>query len=50
MIAAPIQLAITVAWHVADANPTDWAFIRTALQSPVVGVMITWLISVVQPM
>ena len=37
MIAAPIQLAITVAWHVADANPTDWAFVRTALQSPIAG-------------
>jgi signal transduction histidine kinase len=37
MIAAPLQLAITVAWHAADANPTDWAVIRSALQSPIAG-------------
>jgi signal transduction histidine kinase len=37
MIAAPIQLAIIVAWHIADANPDQLALIRTGLLQPVVG-------------
>jgi signal transduction histidine kinase len=37
MFAAPLQLALTVAWHVADANPTEWAVIRAALQHPIAG-------------
>jgi signal transduction histidine kinase len=37
MLAAPIQLALTVAWHLADTNPTDFDYIRSALQHPVAG-------------
>jgi len=37
MVAAPIQLALTVAWHAADANPTGWDFLRVALQNPLAG-------------
>jgi signal transduction histidine kinase len=37
VLAAPLQLALTVAWHVADANPEEWSGIRTALQHPVAG-------------
>ena len=36
-IAAPIQLAITVAWHLAGANPSEWGFLRSALQHPLIG-------------
>lgn len=36
-IAAPIQLAITVAWHFAGANPQEWGSLRDALQHPIVG-------------
>jgi len=36
-IAAPIQLAITVAWHFAGANPREWGSLREALQNPIVG-------------
>ncbi|HSL32588.1 MAG TPA: histidine kinase [Candidatus Limnocylindrales bacterium] len=36
-LAAPIQLAITVAWHFAGADPTEWGFLRTALQHPLIG-------------
>lgn len=36
-IAAPIQLALTVAWHVADANPDLSPGIRAALQHPIAG-------------
>ena len=36
-IAAPIQLALTVAWHVADANPDLSPVIRSALQHPLAG-------------
>jgi signal transduction histidine kinase len=37
VLAAPLQLALTVAWHVADANPEAWSAIRAALQHPVAG-------------
>lgn len=37
IVAAPIQLALTVAWHVADANPAEWGVIRAALQHPIAG-------------
>jgi signal transduction histidine kinase len=37
IIAAPLQLALTVAWHVADANPAELGIIRTALQHPIAG-------------
>jgi signal transduction histidine kinase len=36
-VAAPIQLAITVAWHFAGAGPLEWGFLRTALQHPLIG-------------
>ena len=36
-LAAPIQLAITVAWHLAGADPTEWGFLRSALQHPLIG-------------
>jgi signal transduction histidine kinase len=36
-VAAPIQLAITVAWHFAGAGPLEWGFLRTALQNPLIG-------------
>ena len=36
-LAAPIQLAITVAGHFAGADPTEWGFLRTALQHPLIG-------------
>jgi signal transduction histidine kinase len=37
VLAAPLQLALTVAWHVADANPEEWSAIRAALQHPLAG-------------
>lgn len=37
MAAAPLQLALTVAWHVADASPSEWGSIRAALQHPIAG-------------
>ena len=37
VVAAPVQLALTVAWHVADSNPDQWSVIRAALQHPVAG-------------
>ena len=37
MLAAPIQLGLTVAWHFADASPTEASAIRGLLQSPVAG-------------
>jgi signal transduction histidine kinase len=36
-VAAPLQLAIIVAWHLADANSSGLSGLRTALQHPVVG-------------
>ena len=36
-IAAPIQLAFTVAWYLAGAIPSEWGALRSALQSPLVG-------------
>jgi signal transduction histidine kinase len=36
-LAAPLQLALTVAWHVADANPDTSNAIRSALQHPLAG-------------
>jgi signal transduction histidine kinase len=37
VLAAPLQLALSVAWHVGDANPDEWGFIRAVLQHPVAG-------------
>ena len=37
VIAAPLQLALTVAWHAANANPDDWSGLRAAVQHPVAG-------------
>ena len=37
VLAAPLQLALSVAWHVADANPDEWSSIRTVLQHPIAG-------------
>ena len=37
IVAVPLQLAITVAWHLAGANPSEWGSIREALQQPIVG-------------
>jgi signal transduction histidine kinase len=34
IVAAPIQLGLTVAWHVADASPTELDGLRAALQHP----------------
>jgi signal transduction histidine kinase len=36
-IAAPLQLVLTVAWHVADAAPDLSGVIRAALQHPIAG-------------
>ncbi|HEV8697562.1 MAG TPA: histidine kinase [Candidatus Limnocylindrales bacterium] len=36
-VAAPLQLAIIVAWHLADANSSGLGGLRTALQHPIVG-------------
>ena len=36
-IAAPLQLALTVAWYIAGTNPAEWGSLREALQSPIVG-------------
>lgn len=36
-IAAPIQLALTVAWYLAGAIPSEWGALRSALQTPLVG-------------
>ena len=37
VLAAPLQLALTVAWHAANANPDAWSGLRAALQQPVAG-------------
>jgi len=37
IVATPIQLGLTIAWSVADANPDDWTVLRTTLQHPIVG-------------
>jgi signal transduction histidine kinase len=37
MLAAPIQLGLTVAWHIADASPTEASTIRALLQHPAAG-------------
>jgi signal transduction histidine kinase len=37
VLAAPLQLALTVAWHAADANPDQWSGLRAALQHPGAG-------------
>ena len=37
MLAAPIQLGLIVAWHIADASPTEASTIRALLQHPVAG-------------
>jgi signal transduction histidine kinase len=36
-VAAPLQLAIIVAWHLADANASGLGDLRSALQQPAVG-------------
>jgi signal transduction histidine kinase len=36
-IAAPIQLGLTVAWYLGGAIPSEWGAMRTALQSPLIG-------------
>ncbi len=36
-VAAPLQLAISVAWHFAGADPSEWGPLRDALQTPAVG-------------
>jgi signal transduction histidine kinase len=36
-VAAPLQLAIIVAWHLADANATGLETLRSALQHPLIG-------------
>jgi signal transduction histidine kinase len=36
-VAAPLQLAIIVAWHLADANASGLGDVRRALQQPIVG-------------
>ena len=36
-VAAPLQLAIIVAWHLADANASGLGDLRSALQHPAVG-------------
>jgi signal transduction histidine kinase len=37
VVAAPLQLAITVAWHFAGAGPPEWGAIRAGLVHPLVG-------------
>jgi signal transduction histidine kinase len=37
VLAAPLQLAITVAWHFAGAGPPEWGAVRHALVHPLVG-------------
>ena len=37
VLAAPVQLALSVAWHAADAKPGEWGWIRSILQQPVTG-------------
>jgi signal transduction histidine kinase len=37
VLAAPLQLALTVAWHAANANPDEWSGLRGALKHPVAG-------------
>ncbi|HEU4919008.1 MAG TPA: histidine kinase [Candidatus Limnocylindrales bacterium] len=36
-IAAPIQLGLTVAWHFAGTDPSEWGALRALLQHPIVG-------------
>jgi signal transduction histidine kinase len=53
VLAAPLQLALSVAWHVADANPDEWSGIRTILQHPISGLAgivfpVAFLIGLVQ--
>ena len=37
-VAAPLQLAITVGWYVAGANPSEWGALHALLQHPIVAV------------
>lgn len=37
VIAAPVQLGLTIAWHIADTNPGQWGGVREALQNPLAG-------------
>jgi signal transduction histidine kinase len=36
-VAAPVQLAFTVAWYLAGAIPSEWGELRSILQSPIVA-------------
>jgi signal transduction histidine kinase len=38
IVAAPLQLAITLAWHLVDADASGFGNLRMALQQPIVGV------------
>jgi signal transduction histidine kinase len=37
MVAAPLQLAITLAWHLVDADTSGLGALRAALENPIVG-------------
>ena len=37
IVAAPLQLAITLAWHLVDADPAGLGNLRLALEQPIVG-------------
>jgi signal transduction histidine kinase len=37
IVAAPLQLAITLAWHLVDADPAGLRNLRSALEQPIVG-------------
>ncbi|HXU84366.1 MAG TPA: histidine kinase [Verrucomicrobiae bacterium] len=37
IVAAPLQLAITLAWHLVDADPAGLRSLRSALEQPIVG-------------
>jgi signal transduction histidine kinase len=38
IVAAPLQLAITLAWHLVDADPAGLGSLRAALENPIVGI------------
>jgi signal transduction histidine kinase len=37
IVAAPLQLAITLAWHLVDADPAGLGGLRSALENPIAG-------------
>jgi signal transduction histidine kinase len=37
IVAAPLQLAIILAWHLVQADPTGMGGLRTALENPLIG-------------